>query len=133
MSRTKVIWIVILLPLLLINIILFSFAYKAKDSKHVKNTTESIIRNSSQSASSNEFDSLSDIETTTLIDSTTTSECSKMLWVEDGFCDDETNTELCDFDGGDCCMDQIIDNYCLECLCHETGEKQLVQPLGMPS
>ena len=40
-------------------------------------------------------------------------------WIGDGWCDDETNNEGCDFDGGDCCLDEIYTDYCLECLCYE--------------
>ena len=28
-------------------------------------------------------------------------------WSGDGFCDDESNIEECDFDGGDCCEDVV--------------------------
>ena len=28
-------------------------------------------------------------------------------FVGDGFCDDETNNEDCNFDGGDCCLDFV--------------------------
>ena len=40
-------------------------------------------------------------------------------WIGDGWCDDETNNEDCDFDGGDCCLDEIFADYCIECLCYE--------------
>ena len=40
-------------------------------------------------------------------------------WIGDGWCDDETNNEACDFDGGDCCGGIIDPNYCTECLCLE--------------
>ncbi len=42
-------------------------------------------------------------------------------WVGDGICDDETNTEECLFDNGDCCEDNIKDRFCDLCICHETG------------
>lgn len=45
------------------------------------------------------------------------------LWVNDGFCDDLTNNENCQFDGGDCCLDIIQAEYCDECICNETGLK----------
>ena len=41
-------------------------------------------------------------------------------WSGDGFCDDESNIEECDFDGGDCCQDVvgIIDtSFCYACVC----------------
>lgn len=46
-------------------------------------------------------------------------ECAKPLWVKDGVCDDATNTELCSFDGGDCCLPQVDKTYCTVCLCQE--------------
>ena len=30
-------------------------------------------------------------------------DCAKPFWKGDGSCDDENNTEGCDWDGGDCC------------------------------
>ena len=38
---------------------------------------------------------------------------SPSLWVNDGFCDDETNIESCQFDGGDCCLEAIVDIGCI--------------------
>ena len=35
----------------------------------------------------------------------------------DGFCDDDTNTEDCEFDGGDCCGDDRNTDYCEDCKC----------------
>ena len=49
--------------------------------------------------------------------------CEENLWVEDGFCDDLSNVLLCDYDGGDCCLDLIQSDYCDDCICHLTGEK----------
>ena len=37
--------------------------------------------------------------------------------VGDGYCDDETNTFICGFDGGDCCGDNIIAGNCHQCMC----------------
>ena len=34
---------------------------------------------------------------------------SPSTWINDGICDDETNTKNCQFDGGDCCLDSIVD------------------------
>ena len=39
----------------------------------------------------------------------------------DGFCDDDTNNEICGFDGGDCCLDDPNLLYCFLCICNETG------------
>ena len=45
--------------------------------------------------------------------------CSKPQWVNDGFCDDITNTIECNFDGGDCCGIYINTYYCDVCTCLE--------------
>jgi hypothetical protein len=37
--------------------------------------------------------------------------------VGNGFCNDETNNEDCNYDGGDCCVNTNI-NSCSECECH---------------
>ena len=39
--------------------------------------------------------------------------------IGNNWCDDETNNENCNFDGGDCCGLYVQTNYCKECLCHE--------------
>ena len=41
-----------------------------------------------------------------------------MGWVGDGYCDDATNTESCNYDGGDCCGSNVI-YACNQCLCLE--------------
>lgn len=43
--------------------------------------------------------------------------CSKPEFIGDGYCDDITNTEKCDFDGGDCCVEQPNHRYCDNCTC----------------
>ena len=40
------------------------------------------------------------------------------ILVGNGFCNDETNKEDCDYDGGDCCASNIQKDYCSECSCH---------------
>ena len=52
---------------------------------------------------------------------TTTAGCANWGWVGDGYCDDATNTESCNYDGGDCCgsIYNVITLYCIECLCLE--------------
>ena len=40
-------------------------------------------------------------------------------YIGDWYCDDENNNVACDFDGGDCCLDEINADYCTECLCYE--------------
>ena len=46
-------------------------------------------------------------------------ESSNSHWIGDGFCDDETNNVSCDFDGGDCCGNNINTQYCTLCTCKE--------------
>ena len=41
---------------------------------------------------------------------------SQSTWINDGFCDDETNIESCQFDGGDCCLEVIVDLGCINVL-----------------
>ena len=35
----------------------------------------------------------------------------------DGYCDDDNNNDGCDYDGGDCCGDDVNTKYCTECEC----------------
>merc|ERR1711962_1186808 len=42
-------------------------------------------------------------------------------WIEDNYCDDENNNEECQFDGGDCCGDNVNTQYCSECACRTEG------------
>ena len=48
-----------------------------------------------------------------------TSSCPMSNYVADGFCDDDTNNQLCNFDGGDCCGPYVIFDFCIECICKE--------------
>ena len=45
--------------------------------------------------------------------------CSNQHWVGDGYCDDVTNNNECNYDGGDCCLDTVNTQYCTECICHD--------------
>merc|ERR1711992_202397 len=38
-------------------------------------------------------------------------------WIGDGECDDINNTEECQWDGGDCCGDDVATDYCTICEC----------------
>ena len=38
--------------------------------------------------------------------------------VGDGVCNDETNTAVCNYDGGDCCLNVINTDHCSECTCY---------------
>ena len=48
-------------------------------------------------------------------------ESENPTWIGDGWCDDETNNEGCQFDGGDCCENDYYywDDYCNDCHCFE--------------
>ena len=43
--------------------------------------------------------------------------------IGDGYCDDSSNSEQCNFDGGDCCLNQIIATACYECMCYADGTR----------
>ena len=56
--------------------------------------------------------------------------CSYPSKIGDGVCHDQTNTAVCNYDGGDCCLNVITDE-CTECTCYlqgfcETGFHPLV-------
>jgi hypothetical protein len=38
--------------------------------------------------------------------------------VGNGFCNDETNIAECEYDGGDCCVENVNTNFCSDCGCH---------------
>ena len=69
------------------------------------------------------------INMTTYYISTTTTDltCGNLAWIGDGFCDDGSNIEDCDYDGGDCCLDstndKIIEGLCYQCTCHLDGKR----------
>ena len=45
--------------------------------------------------------------------------CEEPEWQGDGYCDDENNIAACDWDGGDCCNNNIpdYDIFCSVCKC----------------
>ena len=43
--------------------------------------------------------------------------CLFPSWAGDNYCDDENNYQGCDFDGGDCCGDNVNTSYCYDCEC----------------
>ena len=55
--------------------------------------------------------------TTTTTTTTQPLGCGFPYWKGDNWCDDENNNEGCDWDGGDCCGDQVKTYYCTACLC----------------
>ena len=44
--------------------------------------------------------------------------CDNLALVGDGLCNDETNNADCNFDGGDCCVENANKNSCSTCACH---------------
>ena len=54
--------------------------------------------------------------------------CQNSSLVANGFCNNETNTFECNFDGGDCCVNVNAD-YCTDCLC--IGDGVITSP-GFP-
>ena len=71
---------------------------------------------------------------TTTISTETSTEafCLYSLWKNDGFCDDLTNVQDCDYDWGDCCLVPSLGHYCDNCTCHETLESHVTTTLEPP-
>ena len=44
--------------------------------------------------------------------------CTSLELIGDLICNDELNNEDCLFDGHDCCLGIINDQFCLDCICH---------------
>lgn len=59
--------------------------------------------------------------TMTSNDDETSTDSSLAILVGNGVCDDETNTNVFGFDGGDCCLQYVIPGNCSLCMCYETG------------
>ena len=53
--------------------------------------------------------------------------CADKGDVGDGYCDDNSNNADCEFDGGDCCLDTVITDYCTECICHAPAYPETAQ------
>ena len=43
--------------------------------------------------------------------------CCRPQWIGDGECDDINNTKECQWDGGDCCGDDVATDHCTVCEC----------------
>ncbi len=54
---------------------------------------------------------------------TTDPVCFRPEYVADGVCDDETNTEICKYDGKDCCMEDKSVKTCQDCTCYLKVDK----------
>merc|ERR1712183_970283 len=61
-----------------------------------------------------------------------TDECGAPNWKGDNYCDDENNNCGCEWDGGDCCGDNVNTQYCKECACLDPSEK-CTDECGAPS
>ena len=55
----------------------------------------------------------------------TTSGCAYPGYKGDNYCDDENNNANCDYDGGDCCGDNVDTSYCTQCLCLDPGNSTI--------
>ena len=42
-------------------------------------------------------------------------------YLEDNYCHDNNNIEECQWDGGDCCGDNVNTQYCSICVCLDPG------------
>ena len=51
----------------------------------------------------------------------------KTFLVGNGLCDDVTNTNVFEFDGGDCCLQNTIKGDCISCICYEIGESLITE------
>ena len=54
--------------------------------------------------------------------------CYTQSWQGDGSCDDENNKASCDYDGGDCCGDNVDTTYCTQCLCLDPSFQSSTNP-----
>ena len=46
-------------------------------------------------------------------------------YLGDGYCDDANNVADCNYDYGDCCLENVITDYCTICECIEGKTKWL--------
>lgn len=51
------------------------------------------------------------------------SSCMRPKWRGDGSCDDINNHPKCEFDGGDCCGENVDTSYCQKCTCLQVALK----------
>jgi len=63
---------------------------------------------------------------TTVAPTSAPGDCPVPEWVGDGWCDDQTNTAACNWDGGDCCNNTRRRwwKYCSDCLCLDPREQE---------
>ena len=58
--------------------------------------------------------------------------CGCPQWKGDNFCDDENNNAGCEWDGGDCCGDDVNTQYCSACECLDPNEQGGGSGCGSP-
>ena len=46
--------------------------------------------------------------------------CKFSFLVGNGKCDDISNVDICNYDGGDCCLENAIAGICCQCQCHSS-------------
>ena len=51
----------------------------------------------------------------------------------DGYCDDVANNMGCNYDGGDCCGDNVDTQYCSVCECLDGGSGTTMNPVTTDS
>ena len=51
-----------------------------------------------------------------------TGDCGSPQWKGDSYCDDDNNNEKCDWDGGDCCGNNVKENFCSVCACLDPSQ-----------
>ena len=56
-----------------------------------------------------------------------TGTCENLGWKGDGFCDDVNNNCGCDWDGGDCCGNNVNTYYCTKCDCLDPNAAENLQ------
>ena len=54
-------------------------------------------------------------------------------WIGDIFCDDANNYKECNWDGGDCCGEYVINGYCEFCQCHDLNDELSINTTTLSS
>ena len=49
-----------------------------------------------------------------------------------GLCDDFPNNEICNYDGGDCCGEQITNGFCTKCQCLDPKNQKKISKILIP-
>ena len=55
-----------------------------------------------------------------------------VISLADGYCHDELNTYVCQYDGGDCCKPLVLGNVCSQCICFNSNGGKVTSTI-MPS